>query len=214
MTIATATRLFDNIIEFPRPVQEGGKSNEWYTPARYIEAARQVMGGIDLDPASCELANRTVKATRYYTQQENGLAQPWYRNVWLNPPYKLDKSLPNEYRSTVAKWVNKLLAHYQCGDIQQAIMLVTSRHDAVWFEPLWQFPICFAHRLWFEVPYGSTSRPGRNRDTHMLGSCFVYLGPNEHKFVEVFSQFGRIAKAIDTPRQTVRLLSLWEEVAL
>jgi hypothetical protein len=47
-------------------------SAEWFTPACYIEAVRAVLGTIDLDPASCEEANRIVGATRYHTQESEG----------------------------------------------------------------------------------------------------------------------------------------------
>jgi hypothetical protein len=47
-------------------------SAEWFTPPRYIEAVREVLGAIDLDPASCESANRIVQATRYFTAADNG----------------------------------------------------------------------------------------------------------------------------------------------
>ena len=60
---------------------------ERYTPAQYIEAARRVLGEIDLDPASCEIAQRTVKAVEYFTAKDDGLEQEWHGRVWLNPPY-------------------------------------------------------------------------------------------------------------------------------
>ncbi len=47
-------------------------TSEWYTPAKYIEAARLVLGGIDLDPASNEIANGWIKADRYYSLAEKG----------------------------------------------------------------------------------------------------------------------------------------------
>ncbi len=40
---------------------------EWYTPGRYVELARQVMGSIDLDPASNELAQTWIKAKTFYS---------------------------------------------------------------------------------------------------------------------------------------------------
>lgn len=61
-------------------------SGERYTPAHVAEGARAVMGGIDLDPASCARANEIVKATKYYTRAENGLRRPMSGRVILNAP--------------------------------------------------------------------------------------------------------------------------------
>ena len=69
-----------------RHVGHSCKSQEHYTPAPYVKAARLVLGAIDLDPASCARANATVKAARYYTAKDDGLAQPWCGRVYLNPP--------------------------------------------------------------------------------------------------------------------------------
>lgn len=64
---------------------------EHYTPPAVIEAAREVLGGIDLDPASSERANRVVRAATIYTAETNGFTRSWAgpfesTRVFLNPP--------------------------------------------------------------------------------------------------------------------------------
>ena len=61
--------------------------DEWYTPPAIVEAARVAMGGIDLDPASCEEANKVVRAAAYWTAADGPLERDWTGRVWLNPPY-------------------------------------------------------------------------------------------------------------------------------
>ena len=58
---------------------------EWHTPAQWIEAARRVLGAIDLDPASSDRAQETVGAETYFTKETDGLSRPWAGRVWLKP---------------------------------------------------------------------------------------------------------------------------------
>ena len=49
---------------------------EWFTPPEYTDAAREVMGGIGLDPASCALANKLVRADAFFAIGDDGLSRP------------------------------------------------------------------------------------------------------------------------------------------
>lgn len=66
--------------------QHSTASNEHYTPPEIVEPARECMRGIDLDPASCALANTVVQAARIFTIDDDGFSQPWGGKVFLNPP--------------------------------------------------------------------------------------------------------------------------------
>jgi len=176
-------------------------NNEWYTPHKYIEAAREVMGDIDLDPASCELANKTVQAKQYYTKEDNGLMQRWYGRVWCNPPY--GRTQGGVSMSHQKAFAEKLLREYAAGAIEQAVMLSLGNPNSSWFQPFFDFTLCFLRgRIHFARPDGSEGDFG-------FPLAFVYLGPNEHRFIEVFSRFGRIVRAVDTPKPKPIMLDLW-----
>lgn len=68
-------------------VKHSSASVEWYTPIAVIEAARACMGGIDLDPFSCPVAQEAVRATYYFTGEGvSGFEAPWQGRVFCNPP--------------------------------------------------------------------------------------------------------------------------------
>jgi len=173
-----------DIVPTSRPVNFSSASNEWYTPADYIEAARSVMGGIDLDPASNDYANEAVvKAAKYYTEETNGFDKPWHGyRVWLNPPYGTE-----EGASAAGAWAARLIEQYDIApESTQAVLLVNAVTDRKWFQQVWRFPICFTdHRIKFYTPEGTPQQP-------ISGNAIIYLGPNVARFVREFSRFGTV----------------------
>jgi ParB family chromosome partitioning protein len=151
-------------------------SSEWYTPKHIIDKAREVLGHIDLDPASCEYAQKTVQARMYFDKERNGLDLQWRGRVWLNPPYGRG----------IRHWINKLVDEYENGEVEQAITIVNNATDVGWFQPFWDYSICFpTGRVYFE-------RPGSEADSPAQGSAIVYLGKNNGRFAGHFADLGPV----------------------
>lgn len=64
------------------------ESNEAYATRDVVEAARSTLGTIDLDPASCDVANTVVRADVFFSLDKHvdGLRLPWSGRVFCNPP--------------------------------------------------------------------------------------------------------------------------------
>ncbi len=156
------------------------ESFEWYTPKKYLRAARDVLGEIELDPASSEQANRVVQAKLFYDLTTDGLTKTWKaRTVWLNPPYCKQGNTSNQ-----AMWTAKLLAEYKAGNVNEAILLVTAATETTWFHRLYPFSMCFVKgRIQFTTPTGKHGGATK-------GSIFVYVGMQRERFCQVFDRFG------------------------
>ncbi len=168
--------------------------NEWYTPPSLIARVARVLGTIDLDPASCALANEAVRARAFYTREDDGLTRCWQGRVYLNPPYSHEDERRGmggaKREGPTALFVKKLLDEYRAGNVTEAILCVNADTCRSWFAPLWDFPICFVYE---PVQF---IRPGGEKEHHFFGTAFVYLGTNIQSFIDVFHSIGAVALRI------------------
>jgi AAA domain/DNA N-6-adenine-methyltransferase (Dam) len=157
-------------------VQYEPDKDSWYTPAPVIDAAREVLGRIDLDPASCAAANEVVGADRYFTVDVDGLTQPWAGNVFLNPPY-----------SEPGKFTNRVLDEYEAGNVTASVVVTNDQTDAAWYHRLLDGAAAWCHvsgRLKFW-------HPGKYSKSPRQGQTIFYLGSDPPRFKTVFGAFGK-----------------------
>ena len=162
-------------------------TSEWFTPVPILERARRVLGTIDLDPASCAVANERVGAGVFHGPggvNDDGLtAFRWCGSVWLNPP------------SPALPWWARLIEAR--GDVEfrhalflafNAELLQTSQGRS--YPPIAAFPMCApAKRIRFVRPDGT---PGASPRHHSL---IVYVpGTVDRRwaFCDAFADLGAV----------------------
>jgi ParB family chromosome partitioning protein len=166
------------IIEINKPkahVSNNSGENEWYTPECYIESARLVMGVIHLDPASSEIANKTVNSNLFYTQEDDGLSKEWFGNIWMNPPYS---------HPLIFQFISKLV---QSKGVNQAIVLVNNGTETQWGQLLLSnsSAVCFHQsRIRFIDKYGNLGQ------APLQGQMICYIGSNVNNFINEFKKYG------------------------
>lgn len=190
--------------------QHSNQTNEHYSPTRPVEAARAVMGAIDLDPASCALANETVRASAFFSKLDDGLKQKWHGRVWLNPPggqmvltrkeadilgedgeRRVAEELKAERmrwgtKARIVAWWRKLVEEHQANRVTEAVFagftieILCTAQSDKWLDPL-DFSCCFPkERLCFRG----------NQPTH--ANVIVYLGANQERFRKEFEPLGKV----------------------
>ena len=188
MTLSTADyRLMAYAGSKPKPDRD---SNDWHTPSRYIEAARIVLGRIDLDPFSSAVANRTVKADRFLTMSDNSLHPRHWADrpitVWMNPPYGL-----GVIDAAIARFLVELPR------LSAAIVLTNNATETRWFQSMMREcqAVCFPdHRIAFDSP------DNKKESSDTRGQCFFYFGQPWYRFGQVFKQFGPVCAVIAQER--------------
>ena len=113
-----------------QPVHLQSNSVRWFTPFALLEVIRQAFTGgqIDLDPCSEPLAQAVVQAQSFFTQASDGLVQPWFGRVYVNPPFGRAGSM-----SVQGQFFAKAVAEYIDKHALEVVLLLKVAVGYAWF---------------------------------------------------------------------------------
>jgi phage N-6-adenine-methyltransferase len=94
-------------------------SDNWATPVAFFNSVEAEFGLFDLDPCADAL---NAKAKKFFTREDDGLKQPWYGRVWMNPPYG----------RVIGSWMRKAYESSLEG-ASIVVCLVPARTDTSWW---------------------------------------------------------------------------------
>lgn len=156
-------------------------SDEFYTPPEEVEFVREFLGEIDLDPASCEDANKIVRAKQYYTKADDGLSLPWDGKVFCNPPYS---------RGLIEEFVKGFLLMHG-GKANEGILLVNANTSSSWFQRALKLAdaVCFCGAT---DSFNSRIKFIGGDSGARAASVYFYCGRRPWEFCEHFEKRGYV----------------------
>jgi phage N-6-adenine-methyltransferase len=132
--------MIDSRATSSRSVHFRSDSEEWATPAWLFDELNRRFG-FTLDVCATP---SNAKCRRFFTREQDGLAQEWTGVCWMNPPYG----------RPIAKWIRKARLSALAG--ATVVALVPARPDTRW----WQEDVAAASEIIFlkgRLKFGTAS---------------------------------------------------------
>ncbi len=163
-------------------------NKEWCTPPEYVEAVREVLGDITLDPCSNEHSIVGAKE-EYRLPEKDGIKESWdYPTIFVNPPYGRD----TERGTSIKDWIERCSLAREEYNSEVIALIPVATNTTYWHQ--YVFPtatsICFLKvpRLKF-ILGGEKIKKGAP-----MACCFVYWGGYPEVFEEVFGEWGKVVR--------------------
>jgi phage N-6-adenine-methyltransferase len=171
-----------------RMKERRSKNYYWLTPPWIVEAARESMGSIKLDP--CANSSNNVGATESHFTGDplDGLREEWFGTIFMNPPYG----------SEIEKWAKKWRSEFELKRAVAGIALIPSRTDTQW----WQDFFHTADAICFIEGRVSFLRPGKTEETPSMFPSAVIFATNRpdifprENFISSFFKYGGIVAPV------------------
>lgn len=157
------------------PALYSSQKQEWETP-QWLFDWLDSLYHFDLDP--CATAEN-AKCKRFYTKEQDGLAQPWYVNTYVNSPYGRD----------IGRWVEKAKTEALLHNVA-VVMLLPARTDTRWFQ---QLAIPYAKQIVF---LGGRVQFVGAKDPAPFPSCLVAFGHRHEALLVTGIAISDIRKAM------------------
>ena len=132
-------------------------SDERYTTQETFDwcLAKTGVRSFDLDPAACA---ESFWAARWYSADQNGLIQPWFGHIFLNPPYSdIEPWLDRAWRA-VTLWTP-----HDCA-LSVSVLIPATKTEQKWWqklvEPFRDLPANGILRTYFQPTRAAFAYPG------------------------------------------------------
>lgn len=160
------------------------ETDEWATPPDFLRPLKEAVGGFDLDAAAG--AEDSPIAESAYSEDDDGLAQPWFGTVWVNPPY-----------SAMEEWTKKVISELHRDDVEAILYLCKGDTSTNW----WHTALAEATAIGMldsRLSFGDSSR-----SAPFASHVFVF-GDADDAVLDTLDQWGAVFTADHVHEKTVQ----------